>query len=555
MVRRILVWAQTCLTAIAVPAQQAVETGAGDSLRNMELEEVTVKARPVIMKGDRRVLLPTAGQVRASTSGINLLQRMHLPRITVNPLTGEIGMTGQGKLVLCINGVKVTSSEIAAVMPSDIIRIEFHDSPGARWGDAGAVIDCITRRHGKGGSVSGELFDAVGNGIAGMNDIAGTYGHGKSEWSLNVGSFVQTRDNWIREYEEKRLTPGGDVFRSESGEPLKIGMNNMRGNLNYSYVVSGKCFFNAQLSYSLTDIPNSELGDRRNILYSSDSGTPLSIYEHMTERSRSPSLDLYFQRTLKDNSMLIFDIVGTYIRTKSSRTYRESVGGDMVTDVFSDINGNKFSLIAEGVYEKRFGASTLTAGVRHLQAYTDNEYSGVEAIPVSMRQAESSVYAGLRRKAGKWGCMGNLAATRIYYSQGGVHTCRLALQPSANVSFEPTADSYIKYKVELRTDAPSLSAMSAVEQNIDAGQVRRGNPALDAFRTLDQSVTAGYGGRVVSADVSVGYRHEFHPVMESVKYENGLLVRTYENQKAFQQLSAELTLTVRPWKDYVSLSA
>ncbi len=47
---------------------------------------------------------------------------------------------------LRINGVEVTQPEIIAIRPTDVIRIEYIDNSGARYGNAGAVLNYIVKR-------------------------------------------------------------------------------------------------------------------------------------------------------------------------------------------------------------------------------------------------------------------------------------------------------------------------------------------------------------------------------------------------------------------------
>ncbi len=52
----------------------------------------------------------------------------------IDPVQGEITMSGNKTVQLRINGVQVTNAEIASISPADIVRIEYHDDPGARYG-------------------------------------------------------------------------------------------------------------------------------------------------------------------------------------------------------------------------------------------------------------------------------------------------------------------------------------------------------------------------------------------------------------------------------------
>ena len=76
------------------------------------------------------------------------------------------------------------------------------------------------------------------------------------------------------------------------------------------------------------------------------------------ERNHLPSLDLYYQQNLKNDQRLIFNLVGTYIKSSNTRIYQEKQEGIANTELYSDIAGKKYSLIAEGIYEKKLEQGT-----------------------------------------------------------------------------------------------------------------------------------------------------------------------------------------------------
>ncbi|MDR3058062.1 MAG: carboxypeptidase-like regulatory domain-containing protein [Prevotella sp.] len=520
---------------------------------SINLDEVIIQARSIIVKDDRKVILPSEEQIRMSTDGTDILRKMQLSRIMVDPVSGEISMSGSGTLQLRINGVQVTNAEIASIPPADILRIEYYDDPGARYGKADAVIDYITRRKETGGNINGVFFNGGGHRRVSLDDrLSLKYNYGKSEFSANA-MFVQRKQDWTREYDEKLIFPDRDLHQIEVGEPTTFNKKVFSTNLNYSLTEKDKYFFNAQLRYTRNDFPNS-YEDRKSKRYATESDNPLSIFDHTVEKSNSPAIDLYFQYNLKDDQQLIFNVVGTYIDTDSKRTYQEKENGNLITDIFSHISGNKYSLIAEGIYEKKIKQGKLTGGIKHLQSYTNNKYDGTTVADIAMQQAESSVYTEYQGRTGKWGYMANITGSCLYYSQGNNHTEKYALQPSVRLTYELNDNLYFRYRINLRNNAPSLAAMNDVKQDIDTWQVRRGNPNLDAFNTLSQSFTTGYNKGIFGVDVMIGYDYEYKPIMESVIYENGEFVHTYENQKSFQNLSAEATFKIKPWKNHLSLS-
>ena len=104
---------------------------------------MTVTAANIINQADRKIVFPSQKQLEASTNGINLLQALMLPRIQVNPLTKSVGLAGGGTVQLCMNGVKVSTEDINALQPEDILRIEYLEDPGLRYGSAEAVLNYI----------------------------------------------------------------------------------------------------------------------------------------------------------------------------------------------------------------------------------------------------------------------------------------------------------------------------------------------------------------------------------------------------------------------------
>lgn len=221
-------WALVCAAAPFACPQESVMTGSipSDTLEYsispQFLSEIVVTASPVINRTDRKVIRPDKGTLRSSANGMDLLRKLQLARISVNPLTNDIATSGGGIVALCINGVEATSAQISAIRPEDVVRIEYHDNPGVRYAGADAVIDYITTHHDSGGNVMFETFGAFEAGrYASIDNLAGQYNRGRSVWNVNVGFMGQKKDKWIRDYEETWNYPDATVSRKETGLPVR----------------------------------------------------------------------------------------------------------------------------------------------------------------------------------------------------------------------------------------------------------------------------------------------------------------------------------------------
>lgn len=158
------------------------------------LEGVTVTASAQVSQADRKLVFPSERQIKVATNGLNLLQEMMLPRILINTIDNTISLSGGGELQLRINGAKVELEEVKALRPEDIIRIEYHDNPGLRYGNAEVVLDYIVRRPETGGSFGTDLTQGV-NAMWGEYNLYGKINHKKSEFGFHtVWGHVILRD-------------------------------------------------------------------------------------------------------------------------------------------------------------------------------------------------------------------------------------------------------------------------------------------------------------------------------------------------------------------------
>ena len=68
------------------------------------------------------------------------------------------------------------------------------------------------------------------------------------------------------------------------------------------------------------------------------------------------------------------------IRDSSYYTYNEQQENVMLSDILSDVDGDTYSVVAEGIYEKRFKTNKLSVGLNHRLRYVDNVYEGTTCL-------------------------------------------------------------------------------------------------------------------------------------------------------------------------------
>lgn len=551
-------WALICSTAPFVCAQINIpdEINESDSLDIM-LNEVTVTAKNIITKTDRKVIIPPKNKVNASTSGLDLLQKLALPGISVNQLTGSINISSGGVLNLYIDGIPATEGQIAAIAPENILRIEYHDNPGVKYGNADIVLDYITRKENNGGRLFLESMDCIGDGkFATIDELVAQFYKGRSAWSINAGYMQMKRNNWVRDYDETWHYPDYDVIRKEKGLPVEVGISMLNSDINYQYTDNSSNLFNARFSLNFDDVPNKEEGDRHSLLTTSYNKEITEIWEHTSEKSIQPSLALHYRHNFDKAGSLRFNLEGSWLKSKGSHTYSEEMSGIKLCDIYSKTNGNKYGIFTEGIYEVTLGEGILTSGLRHLQSHTSNHYlldNQVPEILTTIYQSESSIFTEYNIRVANWGFVGGITGKRLSSSQGKNSLIKYAALPSASISFKPNSDLFFRYNIQLGRKLPPLAAMSDISQEIQPGMVRRGNPNVKSFSTIDQEFSFSYGNKYININLSVNYLAESHPVMNSVLFDNGLFIRTFDNQIYFRKLQSATMIAVTPWIDHLTL--
>lgn len=516
------------------------------------LEEVTVTASSVINQHDRKIILPTAHQLKAATDGVSLLQHLQLNRIYVNPIQQTISSTGKGDVQLRINGAKVEMQEVLSIRPEDVIRIEYHDEPGLRYGNnTAAVIDYIVRRHQTGGYV-GLNNNTSPHIIFGNNSATAKINHKRSEWGVNYSGGYRSFNNYWRENSETfNYSDKPSFTRVEDGIPDNIKIRWNFVTLNYSYQEAEKWFINVALRGSF----RYNKQNTQSTLYPVNNRDNSVDMKDCTESdSKSPSVDIYLQRNLKNNQSLIINTVGTYIDTYDDRFYQEKKHSSILTDIFSATRGKKYSFIGEGIYEKNFTDSKISTGIRHQQSLTENRYAGTSSAETQMQEAYSSAYIEFSSKVKRLKYSVGVQGSRSWFNQEGEGYQKYSILPRLRLTYHLSDNAFISYQGQISRSTPALSDMNNVEQLIDSLQMRRGNPNLKMSTVYNNTLNVDYHKGLFSGSLYVLYQYQQKPNMEETLREGKLFVRTFANQQSWQKLNPELTIKVGPIKDILSLS-
>ncbi|MDH6303488.1 hypothetical protein M2459_000579 [Parabacteroides sp. PF5-5] len=520
---------------------------------SVALSNVTISASNLSSQMDKKIIYPSERQTKASTNGVDLLQQLMLPKLKVNPLFSEVSLPGGGELQYRINGVKVEIQDIIALQPADIMRIEFHDNPGLRYGNAEVVLDYIVHRPETGGSFG---FNLENSPIVswGNNSLNAKVNHKKSEFNVNYGISHRDFYRMWRDNEETFTFADGSVLqRREVGTPDHGELYWQWLNSTYSYQDEQK-MFSATVRYYNHDGRHWDYnGSLYNVANPNDA---VQMIDRSSNKIHRPALDLYYQHNLKHDQTIVLNAVGTYNYTDNTRFYQESRDNVILTDVNNLTTGKKYSFIGEGIYEKKLGTNRISAGLRHTQSFSDNEYRNGANYTTEMGQAETFLYAEFKGKVKKLDYSLGAGVTRSYLNQEGDSEGYeyYTFNPRIVLQYTLPGKSFIRLKGDISNASPSLSDISHVEQTIDSLQIQRGNPNLSPYLRYRTELTYEWQKGIFYSNLWGTY--EYHPdaIMDEKRLEGNKIIQTWDNQKNWQRLASALMLRVGPVKDILQLS-
>ncbi len=570
MQTKYFVLAAAMVCAVSMAANQVNDTinSMPDTLRMdtsmFRIAEVTVEAQSVIQKVDKQVLLPNKEQRKASHDGMSLLQNLQIPRIVVNPADNTVKTLANQDVQLRINGIEASNSEVMAINPKDVIRIEYHDQPGVRYNGAAAVINYIVKHRDTGGNLMLNASNGVTMPGWGEYHLSGKVNFGKSSFSLMT--HYSPRDiYWTRTNAETYNFSTGTIENREVGEPTRFKGNPVNLGLTYNWTNGEKNMLQIALRDNMLFMPHSKTNRDSHLYQGTDS---FAIHDHESTQSISPSLDIYYQHNLPNNNHLYFDVVGTYINSSNDRKYFETPlqlspqeeRADSALCVISRVKGNKYSLIGEAIYEKQWENIALTVGVRHNQQWMENLYKGQsdqgQSTKVSMMTAETYAFAEVQQRVGKFSYAAGIGAMHTYIEQAGQKQSNWIARPQLTLSYDFGKGVFWKYKGYVSGYQPSLSAMSDVAQQIDKYQIRQGNPNLkpvmfvaNEMQLSWQSTPSAGSGTNVNLNLWANYSYDHKPIMDETFEQlidgQTYAVRTYANHRGFHRLQVAPSVQVR----------
>ena len=494
---------------------------AQDVEKTITLDEVTVKAAKVVNKTDGMIIYPTDAQKQASNNGYSILEKLTLANLRIDNISHSItAIDNRGGVQIRINGIVVGKSEMLALNPKDIAKIDFINNPGVRYGDGIAyVIDIVTRRNGSGYTIGTDLTSALTT-LQGDDMVYGKWNKGKSELSLSYDvSGYRTKGEKNRQTADYTLKDGR-IYTIERNdvESLRKSISH-DAKLTYNWSDSTATVFQASLSGAFNNAP-----DNYTVKDIVDGTRQYKATSRAKDKSYSPVLDIYFFRQLTSRQSITANAVGTYISTQTSSFYDEGAPYKY------DVDGKTASLLTEVIYENRLKPFTFSTGLNYSHKHIKNDYSGDASSLTKTNNNRLYAFAEIKGMLQPFSYALGMGASFIHYTQNGHRYNFWTFHPKASLTYQINNSMQLSYTYQMQDKVSRIAMTSDAMVRTNSMEWTVGNPDLKPSHDMEHRLRASYNTSRLQTFVEGYYKQCLKPNM--AHYE-----RTDDNQFIYTQIN------------------
>ncbi len=533
----------------------------------INLNEVTVNGVRIIQQIDRQVYIPSKTIVKHSSNGYELLSKLSLNGIRVNVPERKISSVQGGNVQIRINDVKAESQDIVSLLPDEVIRVEYIDNPGVRYSDTSldAVINYVVKRRYSGYVGGASTMQAFTTGFN-NTDAYFKFNYKKSEFSINYYLGY-------REYTKRRYSSYTNFFYPDGTQrtrnyvgldsPFMYADNDLQ--IGYNLAEPDKYTLNIRFKFSGYNSPKRGT----NMLAEETGEQDLYLYNKSVMKDKTPVFDIYYSLNLPHNQNLALNAVGTYIGSDYAYKMREylydesaeqSMQSDPLNDYSYSTDGNKYSLITEGIYSKTFDKTVLSAGGEYTVSHTNNDYTGWVNTDAKLNSQNLYFFAQAQGKLGKLNYLLGLGANNSKIHQGDIGFNKWTFRPQLTLSIKPSQTTTIRLSGNITQSTPSLSSLSEVRQQSDELLAYDGNSSLKPWWNNRDDLSFYWNTSLFNFRYSSTLLYSSHPVFSTVSPEiqdNGsyIFISKPENQKSLLNTLNMMYLNFHAIKDVLDICA
>lgn len=536
----------------------AAQTESPDSIvadpLSTDLQEIVIEAPKVIRKADMDVYHPSQSAINNSKNGMQLLNNLMIPTLSVNDALGSIKAAGQ-PVQIRINGRESSIDQVRTLLPETIKRVECIDNPGLRYGGATYVLNFIVTNPTVGGSLMTNARQAL-NEAWGFYMADAKFNIGRSQWEVGGNYKLTNKIRTHREYSETFTYPDGtSLTRDEKSLGGFLDNSQSFAWASYNYIKPDTTVFMAEfyMSQNVTDkwVYNG-------LLTLSNGADDIRLTDAHGSKGGTPSLSLYWQQNLPRKQMLIVNFNSSFYFGHSFSDYIEQLPGatGYLTDIHTNIKDRNQAYAVEANYIKNWKNGRFTAGASYTANRNRSQYKNLGGEIFHQRQDKVYLFAEYFHRFGKWTATAGMGVqyTDFLFKESNRGTYTWSPRPQATITYSLNQNHNFRLNFTSWQSTPSLAETNVVPQQLDGFQWRVGNQDIKTANSY--MLTFRYGFNLPRVSGSFGIRAFTSPnaITPLLFWQDDKLITTYENSRGLQNLSFFLAPQIEIVPNWVTLS-
>lgn len=327
----------TLILFVILPLAIFAQVPQNDSVEAKALNEVVVEANMQYVSSNVTTYYPDKNSKRTAQNAIDLLNRMAIPQIIVNPIGGSVQTPSGDEIAIYIDMEPASPEEKNALRPEDVKKVEYYIFPSdPRFNHEKYVVNITLHHYTYGGyaklSGTGNIMNGSGNGLA-YAKIA----YKNMTYDLSVNDKYTDRHNTGTEQTQTFRFPrhdGGidEITRSNFLDDSRFQQNQFGVSFRAKYTSQKVVISNSVFISAINDPHNDNSGS---LVFSSDKFKGSSYSNSLSSSSLYPRWRGNYYLDLDNGFKLNIVPSFFYQHTKSNRHY-VSDNAQISTDAIED---------------------------------------------------------------------------------------------------------------------------------------------------------------------------------------------------------------------------
>lgn len=511
------------VTTISLPLQVDKEA--------IQLDEVTVEGHNVLTNGNKTSYLPDRRQRNASHNGVDLLFRLGIPQINVNPMTNEVSTPDHSSISFFIDHRKVNIGEISQLRAKDIKRVEYYENATDLFPGEQKVLNFVLIHYQSGGYVD-LATDTRFIYRTGNYSAQASLDHGNMNYTI-LGGYGHSKDDGIETSNVEQVNLSQPFTRTTTPVSGVTKNHNYNGIFRATYQTKATTIF-GQLALGKNKIPKSDINSA--FVYSPGIYPSASMESNTNSRNNTFNGLFFLRRQFKNNDLFTSRINYSYGDNLYRRNYQEK-GSDIINNNTMEYVNKLDAQLNYVLHLSKKTSLSFFIWEDYIKSRGHYLYSTGNN-QQDLWSNEFLFYPAIQTTLGKSLWMSVRAGFDINTYRANGYDRKSKFWPRPEISLRWTASKISQFQLygNMGQGSPQLSMFNSARQRVNYYEVMQGNPSFGTTTIVFVQGSYVLTLKDMQLAIFAGYNGFLDDVRDSYLADGQTLIHSYKMNGNYNQI-------------------